>query len=368
MAIRPKAVLQTLDRCHGGVLRAAGTDAAAKLLRSMRMREGLVGELRERLHEMADANEVVIECEGNRFDLIATPEALENTANDTKDGEDSMIAPAGQRRTTSPRDGQGRELPSRLRNKDVGPVLTTYKNEEVGEAIATAAELVREELVKSGKQRHGRDELLATIQGILLPLYDGKAEVAQTLAMPVLSFLVDNGHAKRVSVPRGRHDEIVIEILLPEPPAAEEPKAAVRQEFDPVEMLALLAPELEAARLRITELETLAENAVSPDTVARITERAEELQSENEDLRRKLEEAADEKEKILAAQKERLTKARTDHTASLAKLRKEGERTVASVRKELETALSANASLEAAAQKRALPPELQRRVEKLLNN
>lgn len=368
MAIRPKAVLQALQDHHGGVLRAAGTDAAVKLLRSMRKRDGLVSELREHLHVMAEMGQIVIECQGIRFDLIAIPDALAAlNVTDTKEGEHPMIAPAGRRKTTYARDGQGRELPSHLRDKDVGELTVTYKNPEAGEAIATAAELVREELVKDcSKLRHGREELLATIQALLLPLYDGKAEVAQALAAPVLGFLFDNGHAKRVPVP-GRHREFVIEIVLAEVVEVDEPEPVAQTEFDPIEMLARLAPELETARGRLAELETLLENAVDPNTVAKITERAEEIQAENEGLRRKLDAAGAEKTQILEAQKARLAKIRTDFQATLDKLHREHETAMAALRKEMETALAAKAALEATAQqRRGLPPDLQRRVEKLL--
>ncbi len=370
MTIRPKAVLQVLNRDFGGVMRATGAeDLCTKLLRSMRQRNGLVRELREHITAMSETNQLVTECdERGKFCLIAVPEALEaQTTADAKEGTD-MPAPAGQRKTTYARDGQGHELPAHLGPNHVGPLTVTYKDPEAGEAIATAAELVREELVKSGKSRHGRDELLATIQGLLLPLYDGKAEVAQTLAMPVLCFLVDNGYAKRVPIPGQRRNEIVIEIILPEAVEAEAPPTAARQDFDPIEMLARLAPELEAARERLAVLEPLVENAVDPDTVARITGRAEEIQGENEELRRKLEAAGVEKEQILDAQKTRLARVRSDHTTALGKLRKEHETAMAALRKELEIALTDKAALEAAQQKRALPADLQRRVEKLLGN
>lgn len=366
MAVRAKAVLQALTQCHSGIVRAADTDAAVKLLHSMHMRNGLIGELRERLYAMADINQVVIECEGNRFNLIATPEALASEAgNTTKEGGTDVPTPRGARKTTYARTGDGKDLPAYLRDEHVGPVLVSYKDPEAGEAIATAAELILEELVKNGKQRHGRDELLATIQALLLPLYDGKVEVAQTLAMPLLCFLVDNGHAKRVNVP-GRRNEIVIEIVLPQAGDVEVVEAAAQAEIDPVELLSRLAPELEAARTRLAEQERLLESSVDPETVARITAKGEELQAENEGLRRELEAAAAEKEQIAVDNKKHVATIRSEHRAAMAKLRKEHEAALAGIQQKLDAALAEKAELEKAAQRRAMSPELQRRVEKLL--
>lgn len=366
MAVKAKAVLQVLNQCHSGIVRAADTDAAVKLLHSMHMRNGLLGELRERLHAMADINQVVIECAGSRFNLIATPEALANEAGDTtKEGGTDVPTPHGARLTTRARTAEGRDLPAYLRDEHVGPVLVSYKDLEVGEAIADVAELIFEELVRADKQRYGRNELLAMIQALLLPLYDGKVEVAQTLAMPLLSFLVDNGHAKRVKVP-GRRNEIVIEIVLPQAGDVEVVEVAAQVELDPIELLSRLAPELEAARARLAEMELLLESSVDPETVAKITAKAEELQGKNEGLRRDLEAAATEKEQIVAANNARVAKVRSEHSAALAALRKEHAANLASVQQKLDTALAEKAELEEAAQRRAMSPELQRRVKKLL--
>ena len=384
MAIRSRAVLTALNqRPHNGVLRAAGTDAAVKLLRSMSLRDGLVGELRERLHEMADAGQIVIECEGNRFDLIATPEALNDTTDDTKDGTEDMIAPAGQRATTSARDGEGHPLPAYLGPEHVGPLTITRRNQagKVDEAIAAAAELVYDELVKSGKQRYGRDELLIIIQAHLQPLYDGKEEVAGAMAGPVLSHLQCSSRANLVPVPR-RRGEFVVEIVVVEPVQAEEPqpKTAAVSELDPIEVLTRLVPELEAARLRITELEATVEGAVSPDMVAQLIEKAEGLQAEKEDLQRQLDEAGTEKEALLqrletekselrTGQRKRLRELRAEHDAVLARIREENARALSELREKLEAALSENASLKAAAaQKPTLPEDLRRRADKLLGN
>jgi hypothetical protein len=347
-------------------MRAVDADAAVKLLHSMRVRSGLIGELRERLHAMADANQVVIECEGNRFNLIATPEALANEAGDTtKEGGTEVPTPRGARKTTYARTGDGKDLPAHLQDKHVGPLSVTYKDPEAGEAIATAAALVFEELVKAGKHRYGRNELLAMIQALLLPLYYGKVEVAQTLAMPLLCFLVDNGHAKRVNVP-GRRDEIVIEIVLPQAGDVEVAEVTAQVELDPIELLSRLAPELEAARAQLAEMELLLESSVDPETVAKITAKAEELQGKNEGLRRDLETAAAEKERIAAANSARVAKIRSEHSTALAALRKEYAANLASVQQKLDAALAEKAELEKAAQRRAMSPELQRRVEKLL--
>jgi len=368
MAVRSKVVLQVLNQCHGGILRAVDTDAATKLLRSMHMRDGLRSELCERLVEMADTNQVVISCEGNRFNLIATPEALAAEADATDEGSTTVPTPRGARLTTRARTGDGKDLPAHLRDEHVGPLLVRYKDPEAGEAIATAAELVFEEAGKSGKRRYGRDELLATIQGLLLPLYDDKAEVAQTLAMPVLGFWVDNGFAKRVNVPGPgrRRDEIIIELALPETAEAEVAEVASSAGRDPIELLALLAPQLEAAKARVTELEQLVEGAVDPEVVAKIVAKAEELQRDKEGLQRELQDAGTEKERIVAAHKGQVTKLRTDHRAALTKLRGEHEAALAALQQKLDAALAENEQLQSAAQRRNLPPELQRQVDKLL--
>lgn len=370
MAIRPNAVLTALgQRPHNGVLRTVGTDAAVKLLRSMSLRNGLIGELRERLHELSDRGEIVIDCEGNRFELIALPDALEDTVTDTKDEESPMIAPAGQRKTTYARDGEGRELPSHLGPQHVGPITITYKDQVAGEGIAAAADLVYEELVKCSKLRYGRDELLAAVQVHLLPLYDDKTEVAVAMGGPVLSYLLSCGRAKRVPVP-GRRNEFVIELIVVDQVEAEveSPEVAVTAvpEFDPIEVLTRLVPELEEARRRITELEVLVEGAISVEVVTELTERAEGLQAEKEEFQRKLDAAGAEKTKILAGQRERLGKVRRDHESALTKLREENARSLAAVRRELEVALQENSSLKAQAAQRAMPEDLRRRVDKVL--
>jgi len=357
-----------LNQCHGGILRAADTDAAIKLLRSMRVRDGLIAALREQLHVMADACQVIVECEGNRFNLIATPEALATEAGVTNEGSTTVPTPRGARLTTRARTGDGKDLPAYLRDEHVGPVRVSYKDPKAGEAIATAAALVFEEAGKSGKRRYGRDELLAIIQGLLMPLYDEKAEAAQALAMPVLTFWVDNGFAKRVNVPGPgrRRDEIIIELALPETAEAEAPEVASSVGSDPIELLALLAPQLEVAKARVAELERLVEGAVDPETVARITAKAEELQRDKEGLQRELQDASTEKERIAAAHKGQVTKLRSDHRAALTKLRGEHEAALATLQQKLDAALAENEQLQTAAQRRSLPDDLQRRVEKLL--
>lgn len=370
MAIRPNAVLTALSqRPHNGVLRTVGTDAAVKLLRSMGLRNGLIGELRERLHELSDRGEIVIDCEGNRFELIALPDALEDTVTDTKDVENPMIAPAGQRKTTYARDGEGRELPSHLGPQHVGPLTITYKDQVAGEGIAAAADLVYGELVKCSKLRYGRDELRAAVRAYLLPLYDDKSEVAEAMGAPVVSHLLGCGRAKRVPVP-GRRNEFVIELVVVDPIDAEigSPEVTVEAvpELDPIEVLTRLVPELEEARRRIIELEALVNSAISVEVVTELTERAEGLQAEKEELQRKLDAAAVEKTKILAGQRERLGKVRRDHESALATLREENARGLAAVRRELEATLQENNALKEQAAQRVMPEDLRRRVDKVL--
>lgn len=366
MAVRPKDVQQTLTRCYGGVLRAVDRDVAAKLLRAMGMYTGL-DELRNTLHAMAGTNQLVIKCEGNRFTLIAIPQALVAEAGNTEEGGAEVPTPRGARKTTYARTGDGKDLPAHLGDKHVGPLHVRYMDSEAGEGIATAAELVFDEIIKGGKCRYGRDELLGAIRGLLLPLYDGKAEAAQTLAMPVLSLWVDNGQAKRVAVPgRGRREEIVIEILPPKAEVCEVAEAAVSVTSDPIELLARLAPELEQARARLKELERRVECAVDPETVARITAKGEELQADKERLQRELEAAGTEKARIIAAHSGQMTKLRTEHRDAQAKLRKEHAAALAELQQKLDAALAEKVELQTAAEQRSLPADLQRRVSKLL--
>lgn len=367
MAMRPRDVQQTLVQRYGGVLRAVDRDVAAKLLRAMGMHTGL-DELRNTLHTMAATNQLVVECEGNRFTLIATPEALAAEAGNTEEGGTEVPTPRGARKTTYARTGDGKDLPAHLSDKHVGPLHVRYMDPEAGEGIVAAADLVFDEIIKGDKCRYGRDELLGAIQGLLLPLYDGKVEAAQLVAMPVLSSWVDNGRAKRVPVPgRGRRDdEIVIELLPPKAEVYEVAEAAASVSSDPIELLARLAPELEEARARLRELERLVECAVDPKTVARITAKAEELQGDKERLQRELDAAGTEKARITAAHNGQVTKLRTEHSAALATLREGHAATLAELQQKLDTALAEKAELETAAQQRSLPRDLQRRVDKLL--
>lgn len=368
MAIRPRAVLAALkQQPHNGILRAAGTDAAVKLLHSMGLRGGLLGELRERLNEMSETGEIVIECEGNRFNLIALPDALKNTTDGTNDGSKSVIAPPGQRKTTAARDGEGHELPAHLGPEHVGPLTLSYKNQLAGEAIAAAADLVREEIVKCGKLRYGREELLTAIRAYLLPLYDEKVEVAETLAGPVLSYLLSSGHAKRVPVP-GRQNDSVIEIVLPGTvePAEKESAIEAVQALGPIEALTRLVSELEAARQQIADLEARVENTVSIEVVAELTERAESLQTEKESLQRKLDDAAKEKDKLITGHRQQSSKMQRTHASALTKLREENALALADLSEKLRVALSENTSLKQQAAQRAMPEELQRRVDKIL--
>jgi hypothetical protein len=251
----------------------------------------------ELLERMDDANELVLERNEQWYvTMIALPDSLPTPAKE----ETEVPAPRGMNKTVAARSGDGKELPSHLPDDMVGPVETTYSSEEAGKEIEATARLVLEGLVKEGKARISREQLLAEIRGVVQTLHTGQgtltAAVIDAISLQVLGWLCDNKHIRRED---RREKGALYNVQLPQtlkPTAVAQPiltkDEAIAQLMERVRVLNGQLEEEKATSANLQrQLDEFEKQQITPALFQQLLARAEQQQKAINELQRQIKDA-----------------------------------------------------------------------------
>lgn len=246
-----KRIIDALTNRFGGEINAVGRDDVVMKLASAlgeRTSGGVL--LYARLKEMADLGKVTLEYSDRRISRIALPTDEQQAAQNEAPSQDSqedldMGAPRRRHATSSPRDSQGAELPSFLRDDQVGELEVRYADPQIEGEIAATADLVVEGLRAYTRKTIKRSEMIAAIETLLGELGHTTA-AATSLSIQVLGYML---RSSWLTQPKKLEKDTVYTLTLPaiEQVSAEatEPELVDPSQMKPREAIIALVKKVE---------------------------------------------------------------------------------------------------------------------------